>query len=467
MDAWRLTAGDRDIIVAVVDDAVAYDHPDLAANMWVNEEELNGQPGVDDDGNGYVDDIYGYNFVSDGALSWDGVSQQGHGTHVAGTVAAVNNNGVGVCGVAGGTGNNDGVRLMSCQVLQGEDFAEIPEVADAINYARKNGAVILQCSFGFTSGDVKNDDEFTSVARVEKEAMDAFMNNNRNFYPYLDGGLIIFSAGNSYGAAPGYPGAYTPCVCVTAVGSDGLPALYTSMGYGTNIAAPGGESGTGGYSTPEACVLSTVPSHISADGYAYMEGTSMACPHVSGIAALGLAYAKKLDKHYTRDEFVSMLLTSVNDLDSKLVGSKRSLGIDNKVYSLDLPGYVNNMGTGTIDTWRLLMQIEGTPCLTAAVGVDNSLDLSEYFGGASEHITYQGVDISDEDMAALGLESEPEIVDGKLVIRPTEYGSGKLTVRAIGGGEFVGGGMLVGGMTISKEISIVTRGVASAGGGWL
>ena len=113
------------------------------------------------------------------------------------------------------------------------------------------------------------------------------------------------------------------------------------------------------------------------------------------------------------------------------------------------------------------MQIEGTPCLTAAVGVDNSLDLSEYFGGASEHITYQGVDISDEDMAALGLESEPEIVDGKLVIRPTEYGSGKLTVRAIGGGEFVGGGMLVGGMTISKEISIVTRGVASAGGGWL
>lgn len=387
--------------------------------------------------------------------------------NVAGTVAAVNNNGVGVCGVAGGTGNNDGVRLMSCQVLQGEDFAEIPEVADAINYARNNGAVILQCSFGFTSGDVKNDDEFTSVARVEKEAMDAFMNNNRNFYPYLDGGLIIFSAGNSYGLAPGYPGAYTPCICVTAIAADGLPALYTSMGYGTNIAAPGGESGTGGYSTPEACVMSTVPTHISSDGYAYMEGTSMACPHVSGIAALGLAYAKKLDRHYTRDEFVSMLLTSVNDLDGKLVGNKRSRNLLGQIMSMDLSGYVNNMGTGTIDTWRLLMQIEGTPCLTAAVGVDNSLDLSEYFGGASEHITYQGVDISDEDMAALGLESEPEIVDGKLVIRPTEYGSGKLTVRAIGGGEFVGGGMLVGGMTISKEISIVTRGVASAGGGWL
>ena len=115
---------------------------------------------------------------------------------------------------------------------------------------------------------------------------------------------------------------------------------------------------------------------------------------------------------------------------------------------------------------RFIAAVFALSLLPAAV-VDNSLDLSEYFGGASEHITYQGVDVSDEDMAALGLESEPEIVDGKLVIRPTEYGSGKLTVRAIGGGEFVGGGMLVGGMTISKEISIVTRGVASAGGGWL
>ena len=86
-----------------MDEGVAFDHEDLAANMWVNEAELNGQTGVDDDGNGYKDDIYGYNFASNTSKIR---TDDGHGTHVAGTVAAVNNNGIGVCGVAGGTGNN-------------------------------------------------------------------------------------------------------------------------------------------------------------------------------------------------------------------------------------------------------------------------------------------------------------------------------------------------------------------------
>lgn len=123
-EAWKLTAGDPKIIVAVVDEGVKYTHPDLAANMWVNTREMTGTTGVDDDGNGYVDDYYGYNFVTNGPISWDvvdakGDGDSGHGTHTAGTVAAVNNNGIGVCGVAGGSGNNDGVRLMSCQALSG------------------------------------------------------------------------------------------------------------------------------------------------------------------------------------------------------------------------------------------------------------------------------------------------------------------------------------------------------------
>ena len=116
-DAWAITAGNPGVVVAIVDQGVKYTHPDLAANMWINTQEKNGATGADDDGNGYIDDIYGYNFVTRGAVSWDrevwvggeNKGDSGHGTHVAGTVAAVNNNGVGVCGVAGGTGRNDGV----------------------------------------------------------------------------------------------------------------------------------------------------------------------------------------------------------------------------------------------------------------------------------------------------------------------------------------------------------------------
>lgn len=95
-----------------------YKHEDLAANMWVNQAELNGQKGVDDDGNGYVDDVYGYNFAKDqGDITWTDPEDSGHGTHVAGTISAVNNNGIGVCGIAGGSGNNDGVKIMSIQIL--------------------------------------------------------------------------------------------------------------------------------------------------------------------------------------------------------------------------------------------------------------------------------------------------------------------------------------------------------------
>ena len=109
-DAWAITAGNPGVVVAIVDQGVKYTHPDLAANMWINTQEKNGATGADDDGNGYIDDIYGYNFVTRGAVSWDrevwvggeNKGDSGHGTHVAGTVAAVNNNGVGVCGVAGG-----------------------------------------------------------------------------------------------------------------------------------------------------------------------------------------------------------------------------------------------------------------------------------------------------------------------------------------------------------------------------
>ncbi len=146
-DVWRkITGGDNTIIVAVIDEGVKYNHPDLAANMWTNPDER--EDGADTDGNGYVDDIHGFNFVTNGPLTWDKEKDQGHGTHCAGTIAAVNNNDRGVCGVAGGTGKGDGVRIMSCQILDNSAGGTPSVVAKAIRYAADNGASIISCSFG-------------------------------------------------------------------------------------------------------------------------------------------------------------------------------------------------------------------------------------------------------------------------------------------------------------------------------
>ena len=113
-DAWNVTTGNPEVVVAIIDGGVDYSHEDLARNMFVNQAELNGIDGVDDDGNGYVDDIYGFNFCTNTGA----VYPHSHGTHVAGTVAAVNNNGIGVAGVAGGDGSaNSGVRMISCQAF--------------------------------------------------------------------------------------------------------------------------------------------------------------------------------------------------------------------------------------------------------------------------------------------------------------------------------------------------------------
>ena len=488
-DAWKLTTGDPSIIVAVVDEGVAYNHPDLAANMWKNEKEIPGN-GIDDDGNGYVDDVYGYNFSMDEPqISWnklrtsDGrVGDQGHGTHVAGVVAAVNNNGVGISGIAGGSGKGDGVRIMSCQIYSGGQNCTETYLAKAIRYAADNGASILQCSWGFPAGGITSDKLYKKNQPLVYAAIEYFENADRKelgFDNPINGGVAFFAAGNDGKEMSAYPGALADIISVTAFASDYKPTGYTNYGPGCNIAAPGGEfyytSSDGNTYLCDGCVLSTMPegyiysTDYDGKGYGYMQGTSMACPHVSGVAALGLSYMKKLGKTCTKDEFKSMLLTSVNDMNAQCLGIKQTClyASGYAIGPLSLSKYRGKMGTGSIDAWKFLMNIEGTPCLTAVVGLEQAVSLESIFGGSYNSLKYLSVDISDEDYRALDLATMPEIKAGRLVICPKKSGNIKITINAVAGGQTPGNGENMGGLTISKTVSLVARGVASENGGWL
>ena len=223
-EAWDIypEAGDPSIIVAVLDEGVMWSHPDLAANMWVNEaEEYNSN--TDADGNGYAGDRYGYNFVKNTpVICWSETYDTGHGTHVAGTIAAVNGNGEGVCGVAGGNGTpGTGVRIMSCQVIDGMYSVTLAQEARAIKYAADNGAVILQCSWGYNSAlsnmmmgytpGPASEEEWGGLYPLEKDALDYFIHNAGSPNGVIEGGIAIFAAGNEYAAMLPSP-RHTPSV---------------------------------------------------------------------------------------------------------------------------------------------------------------------------------------------------------------------------------------------------------------
>ena len=484
-DAWRLTGGDRRVVVAVIDGPIKYNHPDIAPNMWKNEGEVPDN-NVDDDKNGYVDDVYGWNCVRNtGNIDWSNRSESGHGTHVAGIVAAANGNGIGVCGVAGGTGKGDGVRMMSLQIFEG-GASTLDASAKAFVYAADNGASIAQCSFGYEGegSAYKSDKDYSRVFGAEYDAIRYFMDPENNNSEILDGNIVIAAAGNDGRDMSSYPAAVKDVISVTALGPDYLPAVnYTNYGPGCNIAAPGGDFYIGNISNFQdnrSRVLSTFVNSVtdanlgtSGHDYVYMQGTSQACPGVSGVAALGLSYAHKLGKKFSRDEFVSMLLTSVNDLDERLTDNSLKIsGYRNGAETyLDLGLYRGKMGTGAVDAWKFLMAIEGTPTLTVQVADENSkakrYDVSSYFGGSASNLTYLSVECDQATKDALGLTADPEMKYGKLSINPTKVGSGKVTVTAIAGGENLGGLEQIGGMEITRTISIMSRGVVSDNGGWL
>ena len=272
-EAWRnITAGDPSVIVAIMDTGIAR-HVDLNNNIWRNEAEANGLPGVDDDGNGYVDDITL-------ASVTDVYTILAHGTHVAGTVAAVNNNGIGVCGIAGGTGNHDGVRLMECP-MTGYGFID----PSYFVYSADNGAVISQNSWSLpvTQNSTPKDMEVAIRYFINEAGTDA----NGNQTGPMKGGVVIFSAGNDARGSVIYPAADPNTIAVASMMHNYVKSGFSNYGPQVDFFAPGG-AGSSAMPSPdlqfgdEARVLSTGENN----SYFYMEGTSMACPHVTGVAAL-------------------------------------------------------------------------------------------------------------------------------------------------------------------------------------
>ena len=292
---WKyVTTGSPDVIVGVVDGGIDYSHEDLAANMWHNPEQQG-------------DAVYGYNFATNSYS----IHPENHGTHVAGIIGAVNNNGIGVAGTAGGdaAAGLPGVKLMSCQIFDGETRGN---GAAAIKWSADHGAVVSQNSWGY-------DNTYTTPKSLI-DAVDYFIKyagvdeNGVQTGP-MRGGIVIFAAGNEEKSTSG--NSYEPIFNVAAVGADYRKAYYSNFGDWVDIAAPGGDAKKGNQ------LLST----MVGNKYGLHQGTSMACPQISGIAALIISQFQR--DGLTPDEVSARLLQSATPVNQFNKSVKLGAGLAN------------------------------------------------------------------------------------------------------------------------------------------
>lgn len=265
LKAWDVETGSGDVVVAVIDTGINYNHPDLRDNMWINTAEANGLPGVDDDGNGVVDDIYGFNAHN---LSGDPMDDNGHGTHCAGTIGARGDDGQGIVGVAWN------VKLMGIKFLTASGGGTLEGAVRGIDYANRMGAKILSNSWG--------------GGGFSQALYDVILRSHEN------GSIFVAAAGNSRAdndARPAYPATYDipNVISVAAIDEAGKLASFSSYGRTkVHVAAPG---------------VNIVSSLRNA--YGSMSGTSMATPHVSGVAALMVSNNPALTNVDVRERLVA------------------------------------------------------------------------------------------------------------------------------------------------------------------
>ncbi len=278
VEAWDATVGSGNTIVAVIDTGVDYRHEDLAANMWVNTGEIPGD-GIDNDGNGYVDDIHGYDFANNDG---DPLDDQGHGTHVAGTIAAVGNNGVGVTGI------NWNAQIMAVKFLDASGSGDTDDAIRALDYAVANGATLSNNSWGYNGNFSQALYDSVNAARAADHVFVAAAGN---------GNFIGWGMDND--TDPFWPANIDldNVISVAAVDHNDAKPLFSNYGATTvDLAAPGVD------------ILSTVPNN----GYGLNSGTSMASPHVAGVIAL----VRDLHPDWSYAQVINQVLQTVDPISS-------------------------------------------------------------------------------------------------------------------------------------------------------
>ena len=335
-EAWDIQTGNSSIIVALLDSGTRYYHPDLGGanaspsnpgasrgNMWINSAELNGTAGVDDDGNGYVDDWIGYDFIDGVSNCWAGEDCDdkdndprdfnGHGTHTAGIMGMITNDGYGMAGVAGGWANGsqpvtaNGIRIMPLRMgysynYFGQEYGVVimDAAAEAFYYAADNGARIASCSWG------------SSNSGGLGAAVDYFLNA---------GGLIFVAAGNDGDESADYLNDRGDCISVAAVDANDAAASFTTYGTWVDICAPGVD------------IYSTYHDHTdpNTNYWASMSGTSMATPMAAAVGALIWSQ----NPTWTASQVEDQLYSSAENIDAYLASK-----------------YIGKMGAGRINAYN-------------------------------------------------------------------------------------------------------------------